>query len=297
MINHGRTLLLNIWAQSAQQRQVGYEYIPAEFRPLMLPTALSTIRRVLFGSNPDQRFLNLRSRELLHYVHQTPAAEYLYKLDNRITYWPEPTASDFQFPTGIEISQIRGVPRAVAFGGEFIAANSTGRAHRQYTIGFVNADEVTIALEEQSARYLLVETDDKILNELSSDFMSLSTDTVNELRIKDKQLLGNKIPTITLPETNVSVKFADLPTDPDTYDGRWYVKLTANPAPAITTLLPTLELLGEPVFLELFGVAPAEPYATFKNLWFDHPLPAYRLAGFVMAFIYRLNEIRANKYG
>lgn len=288
---------MNIWAQSAQQRQVGYEYIPVEFRPLMLPTALSTIRRVLFGSNPDQRFLNLRSRELLHYVHQTPAAEYLYKLDKRITYWPEPTASNFQFQTGIEISQIRGAPRAAAFGGEFTANNSTGRAHRQYTIGFVNADEVPIALEEQSDRYLLIETDDKVLNELSSDFMSLSTDTVNELRIKDKQLLSDKIPTITLPETNVRVKFADLPTDPDTYDGRWYVKLTANPAPAITTLMPTLELLGEPVFLELFGLTDDEPYATFKNLWFDHPLPAYRLAGLVLAFIYRVENVRTHVNG
>lgn len=297
MINHGRTLLLNIWAQSTQKQQAGYEYIPPEFRPLVLPTVLNTVRRVLFGSNPDQRFLNLRARELLSYIHQTPAVEYLYKLDKRVTYWPEPTATAFQFPTGIEVNQIRGPQRAAAFGGEFTANNSTGRAHRQYTIGFTGSDEVPIALEESRDRYLLIETDDRVLNELSADFMSLAADTVNEPRFKDKQLLNDKIPTIILPETNVRIKFADLPTDPETYDGRWYVKLTANPAPAITTLMPTLELLGEPMFIELFSLTDDEPYATFKNLWFDHPLPAYRLAGLVLAFIYRMESVRRHTNG
>jgi hypothetical protein len=61
--------------------------------------------------------------------------------------------------------------------------------------------------------------------------------------------------------------------------------------------MPTLELLGEPVFLELFGVEPAEPYATFKNVWFDHPLPAYKLAGLTLAFIYRLEEVRLHRNG
>ena len=47
MINHGRTLLLNIWAQSAQKQQAGYEYIPPTFRPLVLPTVLTheTVRQ------------------------------------------------------------------------------------------------------------------------------------------------------------------------------------------------------------------------------------------------------------
>lgn len=293
MINHGRTLLLNIWAQSAQQRQLGYEYISGEFRPLALPTALKTARRLLFGSHPDQRFLNLRAFELLSYIHQTPAVEYLYKLDKRVTYWPAHNVDTFQFPANIEITQIRGVQRPVAIGGEFLANNSTGRAQRQYTIGFVNVDEVPIALEEEDGnKYLLIETADRVLNELSSDFMSLATDTINEMRLKEKQQINGEIPLITLPETNVRIKFAALATDPDTYSGRWYVKLTANPQPAITTLIPSLELLGEPVFLELFGVTDEEPYATFKNLWFDHPLPAYRLAGLVLAVIYRTERVR-----
>ena len=71
----------------------------------------------------------------------------------------------------------------------------------------------------------------------------------------------------------------------------WTVSARANPAPAITSVLPNLEFLGEPTYLELFGVAPEEPYKTFQNLWEDHPLPAYRLSGMVLAFIYRMNEL------
>lgn len=295
MINHARTLLLNIFAQSADKQFAGYEYIPAEYRPIGLTQNLKTIRRVLFGSAPDQRFLNLRARELFSYVHQTPLAEYVYKLDKRVTYWPEPFASDFQFPTGITISQISGPPRSAAIGGEFLANNSVGRTQRQYTLGFVNVDEVPIALEEQRERYLLIETDDRILNELSSDLMSLGVAAINEQRTTDKQLITDTIPTITLPETNIKVKLADLSSDPATYQGRWYIKMTANPPAAITTLLPSLELLGEPAFLELFGLTDTEPYATFKNLWFDHPLPTYRLAGLVMAVVYRTEQVRLHQ--
>jgi hypothetical protein len=61
--------------------------------------------------------------------------------------------------------------------------------------------------------------------------------------------------------------------------------------------MPVLELLGEPVFLELFGAAPVEPYATFKNLWFDHPSAAHRLGGLLLALIYRTDAVRNKTNG
>ena len=72
---------------------------------------------------------------------------------------------------------------------------------------------------------------------------------------------------------------------------RWVVRAQVNPKPIIGSI-SRLELLGEPAFLSLFGVAPKEPYETFKNLWFDHPLPVYRMGGLVLALIYRTNEVR-----
>ncbi|NBT75263.1 hypothetical protein EBZ80_19430 [bacterium] len=297
MINHGRTLLLNIWAQSAQKQQAGYEYIPGEFRPLVLPTALKTVRRVLFGSNPDQRFLNLRARELLSYVHQTPVADYLYKLDSRVTYWPEATDSSFKYLPALRLTQISGPSRSVAFGGEFTANNSTGRANRQYTMSLQPTNYEQLLSEENEV--LLVEDNFGVLiKEINIDSdISLTTQTLYEPKPRGTLDPANILPTITLPETGIKLRLERLSTDPVTFSGRWYIALEANPAPAITTLFPSLEMLGEPLFLELFGLTDEEPYATFKNLWFDHPLPAYRLAGLVMAYIYRVEGIRAHSNG
>ncbi len=295
MINHARTLLLNIFAQSADKQLAGYEYIPVEYRPLVLPQTLKTLRRVLFGSLPDQRFLNLRARELLSYVHQTELTEYVYKLDNRVTYWPEPASTSFQFPTGIQIKQIRGPTRSVAVGGEFIAANGSGRAHRQYTLTFVDPLDATVLSEQESSALTLESGKGLMLQELKSEFLTVSAETLNDQRQETRQTVADGLPTLVLPETEIRVKLSALGTDPATYEGRWYINLLANPVPAITSLLPTLEILGEPLFLDLFGVAPEEPYATFKNVWFDHPLPAYRLAGLVMALIYRTEQVRLHR--
>lgn len=297
MINHGRTLLLNIWAQSAQKQQAGYEYIPPEFRPLVLPTVLNTVRRVLFGSNPDQRFLNLRARELLSYIHQTPAVEYLHKLDKRVTYWPEPAENEFKYQPSLRVTQRAGAPRNVAIGGEFIASNSTGRANRQYTMGLYPAPPEPLGAEEEE--FLTLENNSGVLlTELDPDAeVFLTTQTVYDPAPRTRERSAGELPVITLPETDIKLRLERLTTDPTTFNGRWYIALNANPAPAITTLFPTLELIGEPVFIELFGLDDAQPYATFKNLWFDHPLPAYRLAGLVLAFIYRTESVRRHTNG
>lgn len=297
MINHGRTLLLNMWAQSAQKQQAGYEYISPEFRPLVLPTVLNTVRRVLFGSSPDQRFLNLRARELLSYIHQTQAAEYLYKLDSRVTYWPEPTETEFKYQPALRVTQVAGAARHVAIGGEFVASNSSGRANRQYTLGLYPVAPDPLAAE--GAEVLKLEDNRGfLLEELDPDAeIFLTTQTVTEPAPRTSARAAGELPVITLPETNIKLRLERLITDPETLNGRWYVSLNANPAPAITTLFPTLEMLGEPVFIELFGLDDAQPYATFKNLWFDHPLPAYRLAGLVLAFIYRAENVRRHTNG
>jgi hypothetical protein len=297
MINHGRTLLLNIWAQSAQKQQAGYEHIPATFRPLVLPTFLNTVRRVLFGSSPDQRFLNLRARELLSYIHQTPAADYLHKLDTRITYWPEPAETAFKYQPTLRVTQIAGAPRSIAIGGEFVANNSTGRANRQYTMGLYPAPPDPLTAEEEE--FLTLEDNRGVLiKELDPDAeIFLTTQTVYDPAPRTRARSAGELPVVTLPETDIRLRLERLATDPTTLNGRWYVSLNANPAPAITTLLPTLELLGEPVFIELFGLDDAQPYATFKNLWFDHPLPAYRLAGLVLALIYRTESVRLHTHG
>lgn len=266
MINHARTLLLNTQPQKNQRQDAGYEYISETFRPPMLPPTLAPIYKVLFGTKPDMYFLNLRARELLAYIHQTELAEYVYRLDSRVTYATTTDAPFFEnAKPKITIVQTAGIPLPLNWGGTFAASDATGITTKQFEI---------------------------VAQEINSVY-SVSLRTVNSTAAPTVIALSGptQTPTIKLPETNLqfSVNLQGLPVGGL---ARWLLTARANPNPAITTLLPILEILGEPLFLELFGVASVEPYVTFKNLWFDHPLSAYRLAGLVLAFIYRAEELR-----
>jgi hypothetical protein len=315
MINHARTLLMNIHPKRANYADTGftgYEYVPADFVPVRLPAAVNTVRNVIFGSNPDGLFCGLRAQELLSYVHETEFAEYVYALDKRVTYWPEmKEPRQLLDKQKIIVSQTRGDARRLTATGVLSASLSSGVAFRSYSVvlgqqteddvfvvhakmleppytlvttpvSFPNVppivlpqSAVTIKIAENILRaipqYLLTETENNILiehfGELTTGSLLLETDG--------------------LPQSAFS---ADL--NLSTVIARWQVSTRTKPAPVITTLLPTLEMLGEPVFLELFGVKQTEPYATFKNLWFDHPNAVYRLIGLTLALIYRAEEAR-----
>ena len=130
MINHARTLLMNIHplrANYADDGYTGYEYVPAEFVPVQLPPAAAAVRRALFGANPDGLFCGLRAHELLSYIHETELAEYVYKLDPRVTYWPAMQDSRYTLDKPrITIRQTLGAPRRIAVAGEL---REIGRAH------------------------------------------------------------------------------------------------------------------------------------------------------------------------
>jgi hypothetical protein len=258
MINHARTLLLNVAGSSSQSSDNGEEYIPPSFAPLRLPTYLQTPHNVLFGTAPDRYFLNFRARELLQLLHLTELAEFVYALDPRVTYWPETTAKFFGPAAKISIDASSLNSHSQLFiSGDDAADLGGGKSQREYVI----------VVSGSNAETRLVTTGD------TSSTPLVLTDAASQ--------------PIPLPKSPLSFRLVNA-ADGDT----WTVITVARPAPAITTLLPILELLGEPVFLELFGVNPAEPYATFKNLWFDHPNAAYRLGGLLLAMIYRTNEVR-----
>lgn len=315
MINHARTLLMNIHPKRANYADTGftgYEYVPADFIPVRLPAAVNTVRNVIFGSNPDGLFCGLRAQELLSYVHETEFADYVYALDKRVTYWPamkEPR--QILDKQKIIVSQLIGEARRLTATGVLSASLASGVAFRSYsvvlgqqteddsfavhvkmleppytavttTVPFPNIppislpqSAVTVKIAENTLRaipqYLLTETENNILiehfDELTSGSLLLETNGMPQSAFS--------------AESNLSTIIA-----------RWQVSTRAKPAPVITTLIPTLEMLGEPIFLELFGVKQKEPYATFKNLWFDHPNAVYRLIGLTLALIYRTEEAR-----
>lgn len=301
MINHARTLLLNTSPLSAHAQDAGYEYIPHEFRPAILSNALQLIYRTLFGVSPDQRFLNLRARELLTYIHQTELAEYVHKLDPRVTYWPAINSNVLPLDRQITVTQVAGSPRQIAVTGSFTTTNAAPRARQQYFVALTADGDVpaldNLLLVEDGAFFEAEDLGYLALESAISGPSGVNVVYLQQIGVTSTALITpvasfSELPAISLPDTKLKFRFSSAAGDTATATGKWLIDVAVNPPPAIATLLLPLELLGEPVFLELFGVAPEEPYATFKNLWFDHPLPAYRLAGFVLAYIYRVESNR-----
>lgn len=306
MINHGRSLLLNVSGSRYQPQYLGEEYIPPDFVSVSLPSYLQTARRILFGARPDRVFLNYRVRDLLHSIHETELAEYLYALDSRVTYWPEPDPVFFNQRKYARIEQIAGPYGARLFMyGRLNADNATGSAYREYTVRVQQNDDTNIIVEYEDARIAPTVTQVDISSGLSSTAPIAGTDL--RVRIGGTPIVTTKLVLETgydlLTEALNGVSLESVVAEGETtpasvFNGSaWRVATFAPPSSAVA-VVPVLEVMGEPNLLELFGVSNYDqPYATFKNLWFDHPLAVYRLAGFTMAMIYRTEEIRRGRNG
>lgn len=306
MINHGRSLLLNIDGADYQPQYLGEEYIPPTFVRLNLPSYIQTARRLIFGARPERVFLNYRVRELLHTIHETELAEYIYALDPRITYWPEQRPVFFNQRKYVKSEQIAGPFGArLFFSGNFSADNALGFAQREYTI----------RATKETNNYIVVEHDDKSFGktktqvDVSSGLSSAVGVAGTKLQVRvggaaisaGDLMLESGYNTLTEALNIISLETVieeSAGGNTSVFDSSvWRVTAFAPPSSAVS-LLPLLEVIGEPNLLELFGVSNRDqPYATFKNLWFDHPLAAYRLAGFTMAMIYRTEEIRRGQNG
>ncbi len=267
MINHARTLLLNVAGASSQTQYTGEEYIPPDFVPLSLPSYLLLPYRLLFGTSPDRYFINFRAQELMRYLHETELAEFVYALDPRVTYWPLNSAPFLSGASKISIEKTGGQPAtSLTAIGSPRALNGAGRALREYSVR-IEANAAIISLVGEPA--------------------ATTSETTTPLTVT-----SNASQAISLPNSDMEIRI----TNPQN-GARWTVTALAKPSPVVTTLMPTLEIMGEPVFLELLGVSPLEPFATFKNLWFDHPSPVYRVGGLLLGMIYRAEELRRQKRG
>lgn len=327
MINHARTLLLNIPSKRYQPGTIGEEYIPTYY-PVELPSYLLLPRKVIFGTAPDKVFLNFRAHELLSFIHQTELAEFIYALDPRVTYWPKESTDFFTAQKQLNLNKRKGLQNARLFiTGEVKADNLTGRAYRNYSVSVSNVNgESRIAITADSTAKKIDQELNWLTNAMPNRMALVDASTAQSglstsIPLFDSDLsLQVSTPAITLPillledynallqEDFYAIEL-ESGTDPnapmalrkrpklnlvaDQMLAQWTLEVYSRPASAISVCLPRLEFLGEPFYLRLFGVSnKVQPYATFKSIWFEHPNPAYRMAAFVLAMIYRTEEIR-----
>ena len=323
MINHARTLLLNVSAAAYAPGELGEEYVPP-YSALKLPTYLQTARRIIFGTAPDRVFLNYRVNELMRLLHQTELSEFVYALDSRVTYWPQ-SKTDFFLPQQQVITQkLFGVYETkLNIIGNPKPDNARGRAYREYTVrinGAVGEEVVTITStttpEEIEVPLAWLQDNQPVLRlqagAVGTRGLSEPIDLFDGFLKAQFADVPAKQPQLALETDTAAIISEDYLAEPvelepgkdptlqqlrrmglvdNTLLAIWRLTVYAKPDSAITVCLPRLEFLGEPFYLDLFGVTDVEPYVTFKNIWFDHPNAVYRMGAFVMAMIYRTNEI------
>lgn len=266
MINHARTLLLNLSGSDAHS-VVGSEYVPEDFVAKTLSPELASVRRTIFGSDPDQVFMNYRVRQCLVMLHSTELDEYVRQLDNRITY-DTTFKHDMVTTTAFRrsIRRVRGAKFKSHLAGDLEANEAKGRCVYRWRIRVVDADTVNVA---------------RRAHEVGDE----------ELAVTVSGGLSSPIP---LHGSSLTARLS-VPAADDSLaaiiDNVYAVEGTVRPTSTLVDVAAQLRTsLSEPVSRALFGVKPAEPFKTFRNLWYDNPALPYSLGGLLMALIYRTHE-------
>lgn len=316
MINHARTLLLNKSSAEYAPGDLGEEYLPPDYRAVVLPTKIDLARKIIFGADPDPDFVNFRLFELLSLIHNTELAEFIYALDSRVTYWPRQQTDFYQAQKNVIVKKTGGTLDSLLYvHGQPVADVRVGVLSGDYAVRLLTRSGVLRIVINQIDRKSVIDQQidlpgptlgmsDRVplpnsnMTVQIADYTSpigyilLESVTPPEHFLLQENAEKIQLETAPAPEI-LAVKNRLSVMATDTVLARWNIKTYARPESAITACLPRLELLGEPAFLELFGVGNVpEPYKTFKNIWFDAKDPSYRLAALTLALIYRTEERR-----
>ena len=261
MINHGRTLLLNTsGANRPSSTFYLEEYVPRSYLPVQLPAYLTAIRNVLMGDGADDAFENFRLWQYMKLIHATEFASYLTALDSRITYVND-RSSVFSKD---EIVYEPATPEAIGVELDFIGKPTFNVAYPR----LVNKWLIAVSAG------LLVNT-----TKVNSRETSETAVTIDEGLTSPISMAGEK------------QFYARIHADPLPVGASWLANVFTQPDHDVTNLIPTLETLGDSL-LNLFSSE--EPFATFKELWDKHFQVHYRLAGLILAWIYRAEEVRVH---
>ena len=255
MINHARTLLLN---RDGATRPVptffGEEYVPESFKALPLPSELITIRRALFGSDPDNAGMNYLLWQYMKILHSTEFEDYVTALDSRVTYLHARSLLDQPFgPTVSENSaalQFVGAPALGGTDGRLIESWGIERAGTLYTI--------------RNYRTNVADSHVPTVVDGLTAFMPMTGHPDFQVRV------STSIATVN----------------------NWDVEYLARPNESLDPINRAAQLtnIGAEAYAYLFPRR--EPYTTFKSLWERHAHFPYKMSGALLAVIYLTEGIR-----
>ena len=234
----------------------GEELIPREYLVRRLPSYLQMLRRFLFGADPDRAMINYRANQYLQLLHATELETFVTAMDSRITYRHKQNSALVLPATYVpQIVKHAGTPGDVLYlGGAAASPDARGKLYYHVTVDIVTPTAVEVTQNGRQQTY-----DIALVDNLSN-------------RIP----LGDTGYTFQLNSANPAAK--------------WEVSGYLRPTWDLGQIAVTLEKIGEPVFLELFGLENEEPWLTFRNLWYDNKVLPYKLGGLLLALIYRTDR-------
>lgn len=265
MINHARTLLLNLdGSTSPGSTYPGEEFVPAGYRAVQIPNSLERVRSILLGISSDRALKNYRLRQLLNIVHSTSLGDYLIELDPRITYWPSTDTtllrSALYGPTAVLLD---GSPSWALSVLNYESEKSDNKLYEQWRLQVLSSSSLKITRE---------------------------TDSVNE-QTTTSYSAGNGVSApITLPSSRLQVTISagilgagNWPT--------WKLNVLSKPLFGLSDVYLTLKHNIESDVDSLF-VDASEPYNTCRLLWSMEQGPiVYKLGAVLVALAYQLNKI------
>lgn len=254
--NLGRSLLLNrSGAEQPAASFFGQEYVSPSYRQVQLPSGLLSVRRALFGGDPDLAGLNYMVWQYMRLLHSTEFESYVTDIDPRVTYLNNKSLVDY--PYGASVSENA---EALQFIGTPSLGDNSGRLNERWKV-----EQLGGAYRITSYRTGFAEVQVPTIDGGVTSFMPMTGHAGFKVRV----LLGRAT------------------------QSSWEVEYMAKPTSAMDPINRAVQVgkIGTEALLELFPLR--APYDLFKQLWEQHSEFAYKMSGVLLALIYRTREIRS----
>jgi hypothetical protein len=260
MINAVRTLLLNRPAASVfDPTLAGEEYVAGDFMPRKLPADLDRAHRYLLGFKPDRLYANYRMRQIMELLHSTELEEFVYTLDNRVTYLPFTDTDMFNDTFGIVVEQYDGMGDAqLTVHGTPEADDGLGTTTQSWRL-YVNGDTATI------------------------DRLTAPLKTVTQTFT----VTGGLSSYVSLPNSSLRCRFPGMAT---TGTG-WIVTAKARPQVDLTARLNNFIAAIDTTSHSTIFADTTEPVATLRAVYNDHPLFAYKASAALLAMALFMHQL------
>lgn len=254
MLNHLWTLLLNQTVTSPIRGRPGELPQSLGYQQVILPSGISSIRRTLFGAEPDIEMLNYRCRQLLTCVLNSVLEPYAFTFDPRNTY--DTQTLEFLGPeTYIPVPQRVYGDSALLMNifGTPTAPDARGRIKHSFTLTAAGTTIDLTGVNALPVTILNLAANERAALGISGYSFSLSNPTASQL---------------------------------------WLIEFLNRPTASLGTLMANVAVAGEPALHELFGITKEEPYATFRNIFFDSQDLPLKCAAVALALAYQTEKRR-----